>query len=185
MLSLNIQLHSFEFAKAIVSPKDKVRVSITTLPDKQKKAFVFDVSKMSVAHPSFTIEFSEITEEILFVFRKCNTFSSNHIIASTVIKSNEFPELFSAKNNIGMKEMNIYEPIQQASGKKNPQNRKIVGKMLGQFYLDETYIYSNKVVEPSIACKSLCLQQKSSLIDSILNQRPERDNMLFRDLFSN
>lgn len=178
MLSLNIQLHSFDLPKSIVDRNDKIRVSITTLPDKQKQAFTFEANKMTVAHPSFTINFSEITEEIVFVFRKNNLFSNDHIIASTYIKSDEFPKLFKNVNNLDIKEMNIYEPIQHLKIKpKCTEERKIIGKMLAQFYLSESFQRQNKPIFKAD-------QQRYPKVDSLLNNG-NNENLLFQDLMTN
>lgn len=182
MLSLNIQFHSFELPKSIIDSGDKIRVSITTLPDRQKQAFTFEASRMNVAHPSFTINFSEITDEIVIVFRKINLFSDDRIFASTFIKSDDFPQLFKNINNIGMKVMNIYEPIQHNGNKnKAPENRKVLGKMLAQFYLTENFNRQNEIIGNKL--NKINCQQKDSRIESFLKN--DSQDMLFRGLISN
>lgn len=183
MLGLNIKLHSFEFFGNLVNDNDNIRVSITTLPDGQKQAFTFNMKKINSTTASFTIKFNESVQKIVFVFRKQNILSDDHIIASTVIQSEEFPKLFSKVDNISVQKLDIYEPIQHASNKNNnnvkPQNRKVFGRMIAQFSLLEKFIREDNKYD-SQQCK-YDNKQDTSKIDSIL----KNNNMLFQDLIQN
>lgn len=184
MLGLNIKLHSFEFFGNLVSANDTLRVSITTLPDGQKQAFTFNAKKMTSTTASFTIKFSECTENIVIVFRKQNILSSDHIFASTCIHSSEFPQLFNKIDNIAVQKINIYEPKQHNPNSKNnnlkdKNDRKVIGNMIAQFSLLEKFSrqdYSNGQQESKNNN-----QIDTSKVDSIL----KKDNMLFQDLILN
>ena len=131
MLSLNIQMQSFELAKNIVHDNDSIRISVTTLPGEQKQAFSFDAKKMKTVHPFFSVKIDDKTEKILIVVRKKNFTEKDPIIASTVIKSGQFPTKFNDVSNTELKTINLLEPLQH-SGKrisKSTEDRKVVGKV--------------------------------------------------------
>lgn len=144
MLSINIQMHSFVFNKELVSPKDKVRVSITTLPEGQKQAQTIDIKKLDMMKPSFNIKFNENTDKIVVVFRRKSILACDPIIASTVMKTRDL-NIFDNKMN-EKKNVRIFEPISQAKDK-----RKILGRMTIEFALEETNANkNNKIIKEKI-----------------------------------
>ncbi|KAK8890990.1 hypothetical protein M9Y10_028192 [Tritrichomonas musculus] len=188
MMCLNLQMHSFEFFNGLVGSNDTIRVSITTLPDGQKKAMTFDTKKIYAVHPSFTVNFSEITEKIVIVFRRKSMLSNDHIIASTVINSDEFPQLFKDAESIEMRRINIYEPVQHMSKEnkkvaKNLYDRKIVGKMEIQLSLCERFERQNNNLNNQLYSKNN--NKQFPKMNSLLNNNKDDSNLLFRDLISN
>ena len=87
MLSLNIQMQSFELQKGIVQDNDTIRVSVTTLPSGEKQAFSFEAKKMQTTRPFFSLKINEKTEKILIALRKKSFSEKDPIIASTDMKS--------------------------------------------------------------------------------------------------
>lgn len=181
MLGLNIKLHSFEFFGNLINANDNIRVSITTLPDGQKQAFTFNARKMSSSTANFTIKFNETIEKIIIVFRKQNLLSDDHIIASTVISSEEFSKLFPKIENISVHKLDIYEPIQNHKNnnmKNKTENRKVFGRMLAQFSLLEKFIREDIKYDNQ---QGKFNTKDTTRIDSILKD----NNMLFQDLILN
>ena len=84
MYGLNIHLKSFKLNPKLASGNDKIRVSITTLPEKNKEAFVTEARQMNFVHHFFTINVTDQTQKIIFVFRKIEFFD-DPIIASTIV----------------------------------------------------------------------------------------------------
>lgn len=182
-------MHSFEFFNGLVGSNDTIRVSITTLPDGQKQAMTFDTKKIYAAHPSFTVNFSEITEKIVIVFRRKSMLSNDHIIASTVINSDEFPQLFKDAESIEMRRINIYEPVQHMSKDnnkvvKNLTDRKIVGKMEIQLSLCERFERQNNNLNNQFYSKNNNNKQFPKM-NSLLNNNKDDSSLLFRDLIPN
>lgn len=140
MLNLSIQLQSINLSKDIISDIDRIRVSITTLPDQQKQAQSMDVYEMNSIQPTFKIQVNDKTEKIVIVFRKKGIFGSDHIIASTVIKTQDihiFKELISSEHQ----KITIFEPIQNKNNNKSipNKNRRIVGTTEVEFTLTEEF----------------------------------------------
>lgn len=118
---LNIRVLSFNLPKNLIKDSDDIRVSITTIPEENKQAFVIPARKMKDPHIVFGVninipqedlpnEFvSTGTEKIIVVFRKKSFFKCDSIVASTIIESKDFPKnLSEAASN---KEFKIYEPV--------------------------------------------------------------------------
>ena len=80
IFSLTINVQSIELLSAFVSSNDKIRVSITTLPDEQKQAQVYEYKKLKTVQPTFKVEFKETTKKILIVLRKKSYLESDPII---------------------------------------------------------------------------------------------------------
>lgn len=129
MTGISLQFHSFEFTQGVVSPNDTIRISITTLPDEQKQATTFNVNKMHLTTPTFNLKSSDSIKKIIIVFRKKKLALIENIIASTVIKSEDFSKYYDS-----MKRVNIYEPVQRKSqeNEQEDKERKIVGTMIVQ-----------------------------------------------------
>lgn len=129
MTGLNLQFHSFEFLQGVISPNDTVRISITTIPDEQKQATTFNVSKMHLTTPTFNLKSNDSIQKIIIVFRKKKLGLIDHIFASTIIKAEDFSKYYDS-----MKRISIYEPVQRKSQENEQDNneRKIVGSMIVQ-----------------------------------------------------
>ena len=132
MFGLNIHLKSFKLNKNIISGSEKVRVSITTYPEQNKEAFVTEAKQMFCIHHFFTVNVSEKTEKIVFVFRKKGFFEDT-IIASTIIHSEDVA-LTKRNKTTEMKTFNIYEPVQNGH-----KIRQVYGEMQVQFSLTSAF----------------------------------------------
>ncbi|KAK8892555.1 hypothetical protein M9Y10_029788 [Tritrichomonas musculus] len=179
MLNLNIQLQSIYLSKEIVGEFDTIRVSITTVPDGQKQAQTFEVREMKKAQPTFKIQMNDQTEKVIIVFRKKNIFGTDHIIASTTLKSKDIHIFKELVNNEHMK-ISIYEPLQNNNSKNNnsktiaKKNRRIVGTMEIDFSLHEEF-HRQKMNENTF-----------SRIDPIMyNQTRGNTDFLFQDPIAN
>ena len=175
MLSLNIQMQSFELAKNIVHDDDTIRVSVTSLPGEQKQAFSFDANKMKTAHPFFTIKINEKTEKILIVIRKKSFSQKDPIVASAIIKKGQFPTKFEDISNTRMSAIDLLEPLQHC-GKKSPSSRKIVGKIDIQFSLTQEMSSKNTTFKAKISKKKN--GQGYAKMDSFFNDENGFDNSL-------
>lgn len=134
MYGLSIHLQSFYLNRNLVQSNDKISVSITTVPEENKEAFIVDADKTKNIHHFFTVNISNQTKRIIFVFRKKSLFGSNHIVASTVLPINDLPQSENDKKNTEMKNIKIYEPFQHMNNNVYAiQNRKIFGEMEIQF----------------------------------------------------
>lgn len=132
MLKLNIRFNSIKLSSDLVEPGDTIRMSITTIPDKQKQAKTFDFKDIDTATPSFLIKMNDCIQKILVVFRKKTFFSESPIIASTIIHRNEIG-VFDNDVDSDYKKVTIYESAQN----KTNQHRRIVGSMEVLYTLKE------------------------------------------------
>lgn len=140
MYGLNIHLESFYLDHNLISKNDKIRVSITTIPEEHKESFIVDANKIREIHHFFTVNVSKYTQRIIFVFRKKNMIGKNHIIASTVVQMSDIPQSINDMNNREMKNIKIYEPFQHLENDLYAiQNRKIYGEMSVQFTPTNVY----------------------------------------------
>lgn len=126
---LNLRVLSFNLPREIVKESDDIRVSITTIPEENKQAFVISARKMKDSNLTFGVNINipqeELpedfittgTEKIIVVFRKKSFFNSDPIIASTTIESKEFPRNLSEAAQT--KIIRIFEPAT-----KNNRNNK-------------------------------------------------------------
>lgn len=147
MFGLNIHLQSFHLNNDIVNQNDKIRVSVTTIPEETKQAFVIEAKKMSNVHHFFTININKYTEKIIFVFRKKSFLQNDPIIASTIIHANEFPKSKEDSNSLAMRQINLYEPLAKIHERKDQMkgaNRKILGQMEIQLSYDDLF--------PTLSC---------------------------------
>lgn len=131
MYGLNIHLKSFKLNQKIISGNDKVRVSITTFPENNKEAFITEGKQMSFVHHFFTVNITDQTDKIVIVFRR-HGFFDDPIFGSTTISCKDFAT--KDYENVEMKTMNIYEPL-QSKGKK----RRSIGEMEIQFSLTSAF----------------------------------------------
>lgn len=132
MIGLNIHLKSFLLNPKIASGNDKLRVSVTTLPELNKESFIIQAKQSFCAQHFFTVNISEATEKILFVFRKKGIFE-DPIIASTTISSKSLPKLNQIEN-LEMKTLKIYEPVKNGN-----KNRQVYGEMQVNFSLTTAF----------------------------------------------
>lgn len=131
MYSLNINLQSFSIQPDLLGPSDDIRVSITVVPDDNKQAFVINVKKISNANHVFTVNITEATKKIIFVFRRKWFSHDDPIIASAIIHSDEFPKQGDAKNT-EIKRFKLLEPLSRAKKYGYPNNfskRMVFGEM--------------------------------------------------------
>lgn len=130
MLNLNINIESIELSNELLSSNDKVRISITTLPDNQKHAEIFDSKKLNFIRPSFKIEYKNTIKKLLIVFRKKNYFDGDPIIATAVIYTENLTNIFKEQKNFDTKKVILYE------SSKN-QVRNVVGQIEVNFFITE------------------------------------------------
>lgn len=120
---LNLSILSFDLPVNLVKESDDIRVSITTLPEKNKQAFTVPARKMKNPYLNFSFNvmipsenipkdfISTGTEKVIIIFRKKSFFQSDPIIAYTSIFVNEFPKKISEP--IQMKTVAIYKSTQK------------------------------------------------------------------------
>lgn len=144
MLKLNIKLNSIRLSNEIVHPNDTIRVSITTIPDKQKDAKLFEVKNIDTATPTFRIKMKDSIQKILIVFRKKSFFFNDPIIASTIIHRNEIG-VFDDDVDCDYKKFDIYEPA--GNNNNHSRNRRVVGSMEASFSLKEELQHVHVVVK--------------------------------------
>ena len=148
---LDIHLYSFKLQNDLIHKNDKIRVSITTIPEENKQHFTLDNRKMDKIHHFFTVNITKNTKKIIFVFRKKSFINSDPIIASTIIQSAEFPKSIDDPSSNEIKTFTIFEPLckirkespgsmNSAFSCRNPNgNRTIVGEMNVQFKLTNAF----------------------------------------------
>lgn len=145
---LNIHLVAFQLSPDLIHKNEKIRVSITTLPEKKKQHFSINPKLIGSTHHFFTVNVTDKTEKILFVFRRKNFIQADPIVASTVVHADQLPKSPDDKNNNDVKNIAILEPIQkirkenkgkEAIEKVVNTHRKIVGQMEIQFELTDAF----------------------------------------------
>lgn len=141
-MNLSIQLNSFELSKDLIQPNDRIHINVTTFPGEQHYALNIDLNKIEETRPVFTIGINEMTKKIIIVFRK------KTIIASTIIRSEEFPNKLNDKYNSEMRNILLCEPFPK-DPKNNHfllENRKVLGKMEAQFALTDVIKSRNNTI---------------------------------------
>lgn len=133
---LNINLCSFKLDPNLIHKNEKIRVSITTIPDEKKQCFIISPKDISNVNHFFPVNISEKTKKIIFVFRRKNMIQSDHIIAATALNENELPKSPDDHNSFGMKTVNIYEPSSKciqnkccSKGVEDHGRKKKIGEM--------------------------------------------------------
>lgn len=146
MYALNIQFESLQLNKEIISKSDKVCVTVMAFPEHNKSSFVVAAKDMCNLDHTFTINITNQTKAILFLFEKKAFFSNDPIIASNVIEKKDLLKIGDDKQNTEIKTYNILEPIQNISENSPNTNRRIFGKMIFKVYLtDPIIVKSNKI----------------------------------------
>ena len=153
---MKLSILSFDLPINLVKESDDIRVSITTMPEQHKQAFIIPAKKMKNPYLNYKFNIklpSEYlpkdfittgTEKILVIFRKKSYFNSDPIIAFASIPVKEFPKDLS--NPIQMKTINLYKNStcncnnSKNNNKTEEKNEpKIVGKMNIQMTLRKQY----------------------------------------------
>lgn len=135
MHCLNIFLPSFRLSNEIINQNDKVRVSITTIPEKNKQAFIIDAKDMNNSNLQFSVDITDKTKGILFVFRRKNFMLNDPIVCSTVANSSDFPRLTDEHQTTEFKYINLYERSQDTN--KISSDPRIIGEMKIQYTILE------------------------------------------------
>ncbi|KAK8852971.1 hypothetical protein M9Y10_017968 [Tritrichomonas musculus] len=153
VIGLNIHLISFSLLNDLVNDGDEIRVGITTIPEEKKQHFYIKKEKMCCSNYVFALNITNQTSKILFVFRKRDQSSNEPIIASTVVCTSDFPKMLNKINlmetgiiNTGIKEINIYDPIQKHNIEIINKNykRAVIGKMRIQLSFSTPYPENNR-----------------------------------------
>ena len=176
MLGLNIHLKSFNLKTSLINGNDKVRVSITTFPEKNKEAFITETKQMKHVHHFFTVNISKETEKIIFVFRKVGIFDDS-IIASTTISNRDFAT--EDKKACEMKNINLYEPVQNGH-----KHREIYGDMQVQFSLTSAFPTFNNKENKQLFSK-MQTNSKINGYSRINNPKEKRSTSIFTDDYYN
>lgn len=138
LFGLNLHLLSFRLHPSLYKESDDIRISITTMPEENKQAFIFSARKnkdfdmkfgVNVTIPQEKIPegfISTSTEKIIVVFRRKSYFQGDPIIASTVISAKDFPKNLS-EPEVSMR-YNLYEMpkdhVNNDHNKKNNNNKR-------------------------------------------------------------
>ncbi|KAK8852939.1 hypothetical protein M9Y10_017934 [Tritrichomonas musculus] len=170
MYGLNIHLKSFKLNPKIIGVNDKVRVSITTFPENNKEAFITEGKQMSFVHHFFTVNVTDQTDKIVIVFRR-HGFFDDPIVGSTTISCKDFAT--KDYENVEMKTMNIYEPL-QSQGKK----RRAIGEMEIQFHSrvhsqhskQATRTTTNKIARSKHIARTTSTQRSTTIMQNIVRQ---------------
>ncbi|KAK8841917.1 hypothetical protein M9Y10_026869 [Tritrichomonas musculus] len=146
MMNLQIDMESLEFIDDLILPNDKVRVIITSLPDEKSSTFNINAKKIEEFHQSFTFEVSKLTKKLIIIFRRKSHLKKDNIIASTIIRSDQFPKDLNDKTNSKAKNIQIYEPFPKELNDYQSvlENRKVLGQMEVQFTLSKKPENENK-----------------------------------------
>lgn len=135
--TLVIHILNFSLLNELVDSNDEIRVSVTTLPEEIKQAFVISGQDMDYVHHFFKLNVTPNTKKILFVFRRMGFFNSDSIVASTILYGTDFPKTVSKPSQMyasDIETINIYEPVHSHS---SHSKRAIVGQMQFQLLLTE------------------------------------------------
>lgn len=148
---LNIHLYAFQLNHDLLHNNEKIRVSITTLPEEKKQHFRINPKYINNINHSFSVNITKKTKKIVFVFRRKNFLRNDPIIASTIITDDEIPKSIGDTNNTELKTIFIFEPLSKIrkenrefgkcyTSKNNiNSNRRIVGQMNIQFQLTDPF----------------------------------------------
>lgn len=146
MYGLYIHVQSIHLNQDVIGSNDKIRVSITTVPEENKQAFVIEAKKMDNIHHFFTVNITDQTKKIIIVFRKKSFILNDPIIASTILHSDQFPNFQDKSKNTEIKLIDIYEPLQHSHQEKSiysNNQRRNLGRMEIQLSLEEAFPVNN------------------------------------------
>lgn len=139
MFGLNIYLDSIKFKDELIDENSRIKVSVATVPDKNKQSILIDSRDLENIQNSFKINISEHLNEVLFVFWKENILQ-NTIIASTIIHVSQLPRKINDRKNHELLNVNIYEPIHFMSS----DNNTIYGSMKIKLTLTQPFYRVNQ-----------------------------------------
>lgn len=172
-IGLNIHLISISLPTDLIKSRDKIRVSITTMPEEVKQNFKIRGRKIKNLNHVFSLNVTNQTKKIVLVFRKKSLMEKNPIIASAIISASDLPQfpqsydqLASGTYSTETKAINILDPLSKQikeerqkrdemgadayskTTNNNRINRKIIGQMQVQLafttpYLDDSYSKNN------------------------------------------
>ncbi|KAK8839547.1 hypothetical protein M9Y10_031906 [Tritrichomonas musculus] len=146
MYGLYIHVQSIHLNQDVIGSNDKIRVSITTVPEENKQAFVIEAKKMDNIHHFFTVNITDQTKKIIIVFRKKSFILNDPIIASTILHSDQFPNFQDKSKNTEIKLIDIYDPLQHSHQEKSiysNNQRRNLGRMEIQLSLEEAFPVNN------------------------------------------
>lgn len=146
MYGLYIHVQSIHLNQDVIGSNDKIRVSITTVPEENKQAFVIEAKKMDNMHHFFTVNITDQTKKIIIVFRKKSFILNDPIIASTILHSDQFPNFQDKSKNTEIKLIDIYDPLQHSHQEKSiysNNQRRNLGRMEIQLSLEEAFPVNN------------------------------------------
>lgn len=134
-MKLNIKLENLVLSKDLYQPNDKIRITMSTLPDEQSYSFNIEATYMDDIDKQFTFEISEKTKKMILLIRRKSSIKKDPIIASTILHLNQVPKSIDDKNNNKIQNILIYEPFPKEFNNQNSllENRKILGNIDIQF----------------------------------------------------
>lgn len=139
-------MQSIHLNQDVIGSNDKIRVSITTVPEENKQAFVIEAKKVDNMHHFFTVNITDQTKKIIIVFRKKSFILNDPIIASTILHSDQFPNFQDKSKNTEIKLIDIYDPLQHSHQEKSiysNNQRRNLGRMEIQLSLEEAFPVNN------------------------------------------
>lgn len=173
MNSLKIHLNTIKFNRNLIGPNDKIRVSVTTIPEDHKAAVVIDAKQMDDIHSSFAVDITDKTKKIIFVIRKKSFFQNDPIIASTIIHSSDLPVPNDSRNT-GIKSICLFEPLQNKDSSSlanmhySKDHRRIFGHMDILFTVESSFTGQKSLfnLAPSLSKRT----KRDSTLNNIENE---------------
>ncbi|KAK8845746.1 hypothetical protein M9Y10_020664 [Tritrichomonas musculus] len=181
MHSLKIHLKSIKFNRNLISPNDKIRVSVTTIPEDNKAAVVIDAKQMDDIHSSFAVDITDKTKKIVLVIRKKSFFQNDPIIASTIIRSSDLPAPSNSRNT-EIKSMCLFEPLQNKDSSSlvnmhYSKDRRIFGHMEILFRVESSFTAQKSSF--NLAPSSSKITKRDSSLNNIENEN--QNDIMFID----
>ena len=177
MYGLNLYLHSIQLSNDLVRPNDKIRVSITTIPEKIKQAFIIDAKKINDIHHVFSVNITDQTSRIIFVIRRKNFIQNDPIISSTIINANQFPKFNKESAKTEIKFINLYEYIRnQQNINKDDVDRRIIGLMKINFSVTEKFL---KMTNQDFGNTQELMFSKLNFFNNNKNKKQNDKNLIF------
>lgn len=130
---LEIRIESIKFNDELVDDSDRIKISVATFPEKNKKDILINKNDFDKSNISFSLNMSDKLKELLFVFWRENKFQNDPIIASTIIHVSQLPHDLNDKKNNELQKINIYEPMNFMSS----DNNIVYGSMNIKFVLNQ------------------------------------------------
>lgn len=134
---IKLHLHSISLPSDLFKPTDEVRISITSMPERNKQYYFIQGKKLDSFDHIFKLNITNKTEEIIIVLRKKDFIENDPIVASTVIHSEDFPEIPQNIDQLGwerkstdIKTIDILEPRHRHDSV--DKDRKTIGQLKAQ-----------------------------------------------------